>query len=106
MEWQIALKRFSSTSFTVLTHEKALQPGSITSSWNASRVPDVGGGPSTSMFWAGNAGFTCFQVLYGLAIKVSGDEGSGTFLASARNRSLRDSLKFGAPFAFATTMPS
>ena len=29
----------------------------------AGLVGDVGGGPSTSIFWAGNAGLTSFQVL-------------------------------------------
>ena len=40
-----------------------LAPGSMTSSTKASRVPEVGGGPSTSIFSAGRAGLTSFQVL-------------------------------------------
>ena len=41
----------------------ASQPVSITSSTKASRVPEVGGGPSTSISLAGSDGFTSFQVL-------------------------------------------
>ena len=38
-------------------------PFSITSSTNESRVPEVGGGPSTSIFSAGSVGLISFQVL-------------------------------------------
>ena len=54
------------------------------SSTNESRVPEVGGGPSTSIFVAGSDLFTSFHVLYGFGISVVGFAGSGTFLASAR----------------------
>ena len=40
------------------------------SSTNESRVPEVGGGPSTSIFAAGSDLLTSFQVVYGFAISV------------------------------------
>jgi hypothetical protein len=42
---------------------KVLQPPSIASSAKASRVPEVGGGPRTSMATSGRSGLTSFQVL-------------------------------------------
>jgi hypothetical protein len=62
---------------------KVLQPPSIASSANASRVPEVGGGPSTSMARSGSLSFTCFQVVYGLATGSALPLGSGIRFASA-----------------------
>ena len=58
----------------------SLQPSFITSSTNASRVPEVGGGPRTSIFSAGSDGSTSFQVWYGLSTSLPP---TGTCLASA-----------------------
>ena len=58
-------------------------PASITSSTKASRVPEVGGGPSTSILTSGSDGSIVLPGLVGV-----GDElavRSGTSLASARN---------------------
>ena len=41
---------------------KVFAPASIASSTNASLVPDVGGGPRTSILTLGRLGFTSFHV--------------------------------------------
>ena len=83
-----------------------LQPPSIASSTKASRVPEVGGGPNTSIFLAGSTGLTSFQVLYGLSISSSLPFGFGTDLASARKISLRDTSNCFSALVFARTIPS
>ncbi len=60
---QIALYFFLFVFFSALIQANFLAPPSMASSTKASRVPEVGGGPSTSMVLAGNAGLTSFQVL-------------------------------------------
>ena len=56
-------------------------PFSITSSTKQSRVPEVGGGPSTSIFLLGSEGSMSVQFLYGLATSLP--LASGTSLARA-----------------------
>ena len=73
---------------------------------DAARVPELGGGPRTSIFAAGSDEFTSFQVLYGFAISDCGFAGSGTCFASARYTSRRVSFMFGLFFECASTMPS
>ena len=63
---------------------KVLQPTSITNSTNASRVPDVGGGPSTSIFLSRSLAFTSFHVLLGVAFRLAPSALAGTSLARAR----------------------
>ena len=46
-----------------LIHGNFLQPPSIANSAKASRVPEVGGGPKTSIAVFGNEALTSFQVL-------------------------------------------
>jgi hypothetical protein len=55
--WNFALSLFSSAAIS----GKVLQPPSIASSTKASRVPEVGGGPSTSILTAGSVGSTSFR---------------------------------------------
>src|SRR5262245_42069621 len=105
MESQIFLKRASSTSFTDLIQGKVEQPFSSTSSAKASRVPEVGGGPSTSILFAGKDLLMSLQFLYGLAISAVGLAGSGTCLASARNSSRREILNRLLLLELANTMP-
>ena len=64
--------------------EKDFAPFSIANSTKASRVPDVGGGPKTSIFIFGKLEFTSFQVLYGLSCNFDPSSFAGTFLARAR----------------------
>ena len=49
-------------------------------------MPEVGGGPSTSIFSAGSVGLMSFQVLFGLATSLPS---TGTSFARARKISLR-----------------
>ena len=83
-----------------------LHPPSIASSTNASRVPDVGGGPITSMSISGRSGFISDHCWYGLAISSSPPSGSGTSLASARKISLRLISSTSDSTEFASVMPS
>src|SRR4051812_8206747 len=76
------------------------------SSAKESRVPEVGGGPRTSIFTAGNALLTSFHVVYGFAIRDEGFAGSGTVLASARNTSFRVRFSEAPALLCASTMPS
>ena len=85
---------------------KLLQPPSMASSTKASRVPDVGGGPSTSMSIAGSALLISFQVLYGLGTRLSEPSGFGTSLASAMKISARLMSSCSALTELATAMPS
>ena len=62
MEWQTALYAFLSFFFIASMKPKVLQPPSRASSAKASRVPEVGGGPSTTIGLSGRAPFTSFQV--------------------------------------------
>ena len=78
---QAALRGFLES---FLMPAKVLQPASITNSTNASRVPDVGGGPSTSIFLSGSLAFTSFQVLLGFAFRSDPSALAGTSLARAR----------------------
>ena len=81
---QARLKRGSLSVRMALSQAKVRQPASMYSSTNESRVPEVGGGPSTSIFTAGSDLLTSFQVVYGFGIRFIGFAGSGTVLASAR----------------------
>ena len=47
-------------------------------------MPEVGGGPSTSILVAGSDLSIWFQLVYGFAISVVGLAGSGICFASAR----------------------
>ena len=60
LEARLVLRRAAS-----LSQAKVRQPASMYSSANESRVPEVGGGPSTSIFTAGSDLLTSFQVVYG-----------------------------------------
>ena len=55
--------RLGVPSSSVSISGNVAQPRSITSSTKASRVPEVGGGPSTSIFSAGSAGLMSLHVL-------------------------------------------
>ncbi len=55
---RVTARRDIASRGSAATHENVLQPASMTSSLNASRVPEVGGGPSTSMLSAGRLEFT------------------------------------------------
>ena len=56
--------------------EKVLQPPSSASSANASLVPDVGGGPRTSIFLFGKDGSTSDHFLFGFAISLPSGPGT------------------------------
>ena len=103
---QISLYFFLSFFFMLMIKAKDSQPLSMASSAKASRVPDVDGGPYTSIFWSGSDGFTSFQVLQGLGISFSSPSGAGTFLARARKMSFLVSCRGMEFFDCATTMPS
>ncbi len=120
MVWQIALNlcfnslalplspaffAFLASASIFSIQSKVLQPPSSASSSNASRVPEVGGGPSTSILVAGSAGSTSFQVLLGFAISLPGSL-PGTSFASAKNKSFLVSLNTGADLALAIAIPS
>ena len=81
-----------------------LAPPSIASSEKASRVPEVGGGPITSILTAGNSALTSFQVLFGFVINLP--SGPGILAAKAKYRSLRVRLICLAFLELATTIPS
>src|SRR6185503_17445730 len=68
MESQARLNRGSSCERSASSQANVRQPASMYSSANESRVPEVGGGPSTSIFTAGSDLLTSFQVEYGLGI--------------------------------------
>src|SRR5438477_369578 len=87
---QARLKRGSSWERNASSQANVRQPASRYNSANESRVPEVGGGPSTSILVAGRDLFTSFQVMKGFGTSALGFAGSGTFLASARYTSLRD----------------
>jgi hypothetical protein len=93
--------------FNALIHLIFLQPPfSSASSENASLVPEVGGGPRTSILIAGRSGFTSFQVLFGFVINVSEPSGLGISFAYARYRSIVSIAYLFADFELATTIPS
>src|SRR3954464_12871357 len=106
MESQARLKRGSSCERNVSSQANVRQPASMYSSANESRVPEVGGGPSTSILVGGRDLLTSFHVVYGLGISAEGFAGSGTVFANARYTSLR--VRFSElPVLFsAMTMPS
>ncbi len=78
----------------------------MNSSANASRVPEVGGGPSTSIFVAGSDEFTSFQVLYGFAIERVRVRRIRDLLREREVHVLRDSFMFAVFLLCASTMPS
>ena len=63
MPLKAASKAFLSVFSRAAQAGTFLQPPSIASSTKASRVPEVGGGPSTSIFLSASSGLTSFQVL-------------------------------------------
>ena len=65
----------------------------MTSSTKASRVPEVGGGPRTSIFSAGSEGSISDQFMFGFG--MSAPSASGRFLASAMKICSRVSAKSG-----------
>ena len=82
----MALYFFLSCFFIAFKVGKVLQPPSIANSLKASRVPDVGGGPKTSILIFGNEESTSFHVLFGLGISFPPSLlPSGTSLAKAKN---------------------
>ena len=87
-------------------HSIVLQPPSRASSAKASRVPEVGGGPSTSILVSGREASISLHFEYGLGTRVSPPFGSGTSFASARKICWRV-IRTGADLReFANTMPS
>ena len=82
-----------------------LQPPSIANSTNASRVPEVGGGPIISILTAGKDGLISFQYVYGFDI-VSPSTSVGISFAKDINISFNVKSKFSASFEFAITIPS
>src|SRR3990167_3716117 len=103
--WQIFLYSASSTFFRSLIHSKDEQPASIANSTKASRVPEVGGGPSTSILVSGRAGLTSFQVLLGLGTSF-GPYFAGMPFAKARKISLGVNCMGAVLTELASTMPS
>ncbi len=66
----------------------ASAPPSMASSNHASLVPDVGGGPRTSIFTFGSVGLISLHFSYGLSIRWQFSNvasGPGTFAAIAKN---------------------
>ena len=97
---------FLSRFFIALIQSIFLQPPSSASSAKASRVPEVGGGPSTSIFVSGSDASTSLHFMYGLGTRVSPPFGSGTSFASARKICLRE-IETGSDIReFANTIPS
>ena len=82
----------------------SLQPPSKASSAKASRVPEVGGGPRTSIRTSGRDGSISDQFRKGFGIIFP--FASGIFLASAKNICFRVSSRFGALRELAITIPS
>ena len=72
----------------------------------ASLVPDVGGGPITTIGAAGKAGFTSFHILYGFGLTVSPLGSAGTSFAKARYTSLSVNSRTGPLLALAIAIPS
>ena len=83
--WQAAFLASASSASTSGNSAQAL---SITSSTNASRVPEVGGGPRTSIFSAGSEALIWFQVVFGLATILPS---TGTSFANASQISFSES---------------
>ena len=84
-----------------------LHPPSIANSLNASLVPDVGGGPKTSILISGRLEFTSFHVLFGLGMSFPPSAfPSGTSFARAKKISRFDKLNFSPFLEFAMTIPS
>src|SRR5262245_12469802 len=76
----------------------------MNSSWNASRVPEVGGGPSTSILRLGSDLSISDQLLLGLATSLPSL--SGTWSASARYTCAMLSFMGGPALDWAIVMPS
>ena len=76
----------------------------MNSSWNASRVPEVGGGPSTSILRFGSDLSTSDQFLLGFATSLPSL--SGTWSASARKICAIVSFNAGPAFDWAIDSPS
>ena len=87
-----------------LIHLNFLHPPSMANSAKASLVPDVGGGPNTSIFMAGKAALTSFQVLCGFGMSLPSP--AGISFANARNISFRVSSNFSDFLELAKTIPS
>ena len=81
-----------------------LAPTSMKSSWNESRVPEVGGGPSTSIFTFGSDLSISDQFLFGFGISLP--SAPGTCSARARNTCASVSLSGVPAFDCARTRPS
>ena len=84
MDLHSALYSFLFSFLRAFLPGKVLQPLSMPNSLNASLVPDVGGGPKTSIGRSGKLGLTSFHVLYGLGFTVLPSGSAGTSLASAK----------------------
>ena len=77
------------------------------SSTNESRVPEVGGGPSTSILTAGSDLLTSFQVVYGFGISVRRIRRIRNGLGQRQVDVLAREVQRGAAPCFARcTMPS
>ncbi len=82
---------------------KAFAPSRMTSSTKASRVPDVGGGPRTSIFTFGRLGSISLHILYGLSTILSPE---GTFAARAKKICFFVSFKSAPAFDCPIAIPS
>ena len=101
--WATALKRSRSRRLRSASMSIDCAPRAMASSTKASRVPEVGGGPSTSIVTPDSDGSTSRHVLWGLA---TSRPFTGMRLARARKRCSRVSTNVGADLALAMTMPS
>ena len=93
-----------SVPFKAAIDSNVLQPPSNANSANASRVPDVGGGPKTSIFTAGREESISDHIAYGFGINSPAE--FGTSFAKARNICCLVTSILPDFLEFASTIPS